>query len=99
MRPRLPAPHAAALRAKVATVPWLAVSLVLSLVLTVVLNVAVHVFPGIGDRIGRGLQTLVAPRRGEPSAEPGVRWYFPWRAMLVASLGLTVAINLVRWLA
>jgi hypothetical protein len=84
-------------RAILAGVSWLAVSIVLSVVLTVVLNVALRVFPGLGERIGRGLAALVAPRPGDPqSGEPRVRWYFPWKAMLVVSLGLTVLLSLLR---
>ena len=78
---------------------WLAVSLVLSVVLTVVLNVALRVFPGLGERIGRGLAALVAPRPGDPQdGAPRVRVYFPWKAMLVVSIGLTILLNLGRWL-
>jgi hypothetical protein len=80
-------------------VQWLVASLVLSVVLTVVLNVALRAFPGLGERIGRGLAALVAPRPGDDRAgESGVRWYFPWKAMLVVSLGLTILLNLLRWI-
>ena len=85
-------------RAILASVSWLAVSLVLSVVLTVVLNVALRAFPGLGERIGRGLAALVAPRPGEEPGESGVHWYFPWKAMLVVSVALTVLLNLLRWL-
>jgi hypothetical protein len=69
-------------------VQWLAISIVLSIVLTVVLNVALRVFPGAGDQLGRKLTELAAER-----PEGGV--YVPWKAMIVASLVLTVGLNLL----
>ncbi|HUR78971.1 MAG TPA: hypothetical protein VMZ22_13570 [Acidimicrobiales bacterium] len=66
---------------------WLVLSLVLSLVLTVVLNVAVRAFPG-------------QIRRLETPAETArVRVFAPWKTMLVASIALTVIVNLVALLA
>jgi hypothetical protein len=80
-------------------VSWLAVSLVLSVVLTVVLNVALRVFPGLGERIGRGLAALVAPRPANPQhRDARVRVSVPWKAMLVVSIGLTILLNLLHWL-
>lgn len=69
---------------------WLVTSIALSVVLTIVLNVALRVFPGAGDR---------AARRLEKAFEPGdhgrrIRVWFPWKGMLVASVALTVALNL-----
>lgn len=72
---------------------WLVVSLVLSAVLTVLLNVAVRVFPGRGERAA---QRLAEPRR--PRDDRGVQVFVPWKAMLLASVVLTIAINVVLWL-
>ena len=69
---------------------WLAVSIVLSIVLTVVLNVALRAFPRAGEQVDRKL-TEVAERR----PEGGV--YVPWKAMIIASLVLTVGLNLFLW--
>ena len=86
--------------ANLATVQWLIVSVVLSVALTVVLNVALRAFPGASDRIGRGLDNLAAPRPENP--EPGdhrVRMIVPWKAMLLASVVLTVLVNVLIRLA
>ena len=69
---------------------WLVVSIVLSLVLTVVLNVALRAFPRAGQQVGRKLDELVDAR-----PEGGV--YVPWKAMIVASIVLTIGLNLFLW--
>jgi hypothetical protein len=75
-------------------VDWLVTSIVLSVVLTVVLNVALRAFPGAGDRAARRLEQAARRDRGDRRAQV----WFPWKAMLVASLGLTVVLNLLLWL-
>ncbi len=69
---------------------WLAVSIILSIVLTVVLNVAVRAFPRAGEQVGQKLAEVAEQR-----PEGGV--YVPWKAMIVASLALTIGLNLVLW--
>ena len=77
---------------------WLAVSIVLSVVLTIVLNVALRAFPGAGARIGRSLAELTATKVEDPARNDGrVRVFVPWKAMLVASLVLTILVNVLRW--
>jgi hypothetical protein len=76
-------------------VEWLAFSLVASLVLTVVLNVAIRLWPGAADR---GTRRLVEwTERQEPreiDGRPGqVRVIAPWKAMLIASVVLTIVLN------
>ena len=71
---------------------WLVASLVLSIVLTLVLNVALRLFPGEGERAARGLEDMARPRDGEDRGR--VRVYAPWKAMIVASIVLTVVVNL-----
>jgi hypothetical protein len=71
-------------------VQWLALSIVLSIVLSVVLNLALRAFPRAGEQVGQKLTELA----GEPP-EGGVA--VPWKAMSVASLVLTVALNLFLW--
>ena len=69
---------------------WLVASILLSVVLTVVLNLAVRAFPGTAERSSRRLDEWAAsPRRS------GVRVYFPWKGMLIASIVLTVLLNIV----
>jgi hypothetical protein len=70
-------------------------SLVLSIVLTVLLNVFLRLFPSTTRRIGERLEQTFE-RQPSPVEEPGtrVRVYFPWRFMLLASLVLTILLNL-----
>ena len=70
---------------------WLVTSLVLSVVLTIVLNVALRVFPGAGDRVVSRIEQTDAT-----DDAPRVRVFFPWKAMLVASLLLTLVVNVLR---
>jgi hypothetical protein len=76
-------------------VRWLVVSIVLSVVLTVVLNLAARALPTAGRRAARWLDDLEARA---PERSGRVRLYVPWRAMLLASLVLTVGLNIVLWL-
>jgi len=86
-------------RANLGTVDWLVVSLALSVVLTVVVNVALRVFPGLGDRIARRLERLATREPGDaPEDERRVRVFVPWKVMIVASVVLTILVNLVLWL-
>ena len=71
---------------------WLALSIVLSIVLTIVLNVAIRAFPDTGRRMNERLTRMA--ERDEPGRSR-VRVIFPWKAMLIGSLLLTIAINLV----
>ena len=69
---------------------WLAISIGLSIVLTVVLNVAVRAFPRASEHIGQKLAEL-----GEGRSERGV--YVPWKAMIIVSVVLTIALNVLWW--
>src|SRR4051794_345450 len=81
------------------TVSWLAVSVVASVVLTVLLNVAIRLFPDASERAGRRLTELAQPpMEGDDRYGGRVRVWAPWKAMLIASLILTVVLNLVLWL-
>jgi len=73
----------------------LVVSVALSLVLTVVLNLALWLFPSAGNRLREGTQRLVRDVPPRAAREPGVRVIVPWKLMLLASLVLTVVLNLV----
>jgi hypothetical protein len=73
-------------------VSWLGVSIVLSVVLTILLNIALRLFPDAGRRMNERLNRLA--EHEEPS-QSGVRVIFPWKAMLLASLLLTLAINVL----
>ncbi len=80
--------------------------LITSLVLTIGLNLAIRLVPGLPDRLGRWMGSLATPpppdpgeatgpddRPGRPA--PRVRVYVPWKAMIVGSIVLTVALNVV----
>ena len=73
---------------------WLVASLVLSVILTVLLNVLVRAFPGASDRAARRLDDLATPKKDERSRNR-VRVYAPWKAMLITSLLLTIALNVL----
>ncbi len=78
---------------------WLALSLVLSVALTVVLNVVVRVFPRASERAATHLANAARPRVGKgPGGRSTVRVLVPWKAMLLASLLLTIALNLALWI-
>jgi hypothetical protein len=78
-------------------VPMLWFSLAASIVLTVVLNLVLLFFPGAGRRFFDGLAGLRegAPDTPEQDSPRGrTRVIFPWKAMLIGSVILTVLINL-----
>ncbi len=80
-------------------VQWLVTSIVLSVVLTVMLNVGLRAFPRAGDRAARRVEDLMAPRPDDRFGDHRrVRVIVPWRAMVIASLVLTVVVNLVLWM-
>ncbi|HVT76101.1 MAG TPA: DUF2905 family protein [Acidimicrobiales bacterium] len=66
---------------------WLLPSIVLSVVLTIVLNVLVRAFPGGAHRVARRVDQWAA------APGPRVRVFFPWRSMLLASVVLTILVN------
>ena len=78
---------------------WLGVSIVLSILLTIVLNVGLRMFPDAGRRLARGLSEP-PPSAGERrQSNHRVRVWAPWKAMILVSVILTIALNLVLWLA
>jgi hypothetical protein len=76
-------------------VRWLVVSLVLSVVLTVALNVGLRAFPGAGERMARRLGELATQRDDRRGDGRRVRVDAPWRAMIVASIVLTLVLDLL----
>jgi hypothetical protein len=77
---------------------FLIASIVVSVVLTVLVNLALRA-PGARRRVADQVQQMVErSERSEPDGRrsgSGVRVIFPWKAMLIASLVLTVLLNLV----
>jgi hypothetical protein len=89
---------AAALRREPSGVNWLLVSVVASVVLTIVLNVALRAFRGSGDRVSRRFEHWTGgdgQRRPDGGREGRVRVVFPWKTAVIASLVLTVLLNVV----
>jgi hypothetical protein len=72
---------------------WLLASLVLSVVLTVLVNLALWLFPGLRERTARVGEGFT----NSASKDRRTRVIVPWKAMLVASVILTVLVNLVLW--
>jgi len=73
-------------------VKWLLVSIVL----TVLLNVAIRLWPGAAQRGTERLTDWAAQGSSEAGRDPGrTRVFFPWKAMLIASVVLTVVLNVV----
>ena len=72
---------------------WIVLSLVMSVVLTLVLNLGVRAFPNGRRRLEERATRWVK----EPGADeaPRVRVFFPWKAMLIGSVALTVLLNVV----
>jgi len=77
-------------------VQWLFYSLIASVVLTVVANLAIRALPGPSERGARRLQGW-AEQQHDGRDEPGgrVRVIVPWKAMIVASIVLTILLNVV----
>jgi hypothetical protein len=74
-------------------------SLALSVVLTVLLNVVLRAVPGAGRRLAQRLSELTAPGTDDDRArDRRVHVIVPWRGMLVASLVLTLLLNVLLWL-
>ena len=76
---------------------WLVLSVVLSVVLTVGLNLAVRAFPKGPRRLQARADSWLAPYSDDRS--PRVREFFPWKAMLIGSVALTLLVNLIAALA
>ena len=79
--------------ASLATMQWLVASLVLSVVLTVLVNLALWLFPGLRERTARAVEGFT----NSASGDRRTRVIVPWKAMLVASIMLTLLVNLVLW--
>ena len=74
---------------------FLLVSLAASVILTVLLNVLLRVFPGTSRRVADHVEEMFEQEQ-PPEAEhgPRVHVWFPWRTMLLVSIGLTLLVNL-----
>jgi hypothetical protein len=79
---------------------FLVASIIVSLVLTIVANVVLWLFPGIGRRVGDSFERLAERQAGtydgqfDERRRSRVHVFFPWKAMLIGSIVLTIALNL-----
>ena len=70
-------------------------SIVASIVLTIVLNVGLRLFPGTARRLHAQVVRRTEQTTDGRRAGSNVRVIFPWKAMLIGSLLLTLLINAV----
>ena len=76
-------------------------SIIASIVLTVVLNVLPLLFPDAATRLQKKIEENArkAIAQHEDGTRPRVKVFFPWKAMLIGSIVLTVLVNLISLLA
>lgn len=80
---------------------FLLISLIGSIVLTLALNFLPALFPNAAAKAERKIVEKMQEThadRVDPNT-PKLRVFFPWKAMLIASLFLTVLVNLIGVLA
>jgi len=80
---------------------FLIISIIGSIVLTVAVNLLPALFPNAAAKAERKILESVQKThddRADPNT-PKVRVFFPWKAMLLISIVLTVAVNLVEFMA
>lgn len=74
-------------------------SLIASVVLTVVLNVLPLLFPKAADKLQHKIEEHARRtiEQHKDEDQPRVKVFFPWKAMLIGSVVLTVLLNLVNY--
>lgn len=74
-------------------------SIIGSVVLTVLLNVLPLLFPNASDKLQRKIEENARKSidQHQDDNQPKVKVFFPWKAMLIGSLVLTVLVNLISW--
>ncbi len=80
---------------------FLITSLIASVALTVAFNLLPILFPKTALKAERKIVKAMQEtheNRADPNT-PRVRVFFPWKAMLLISIGLTIAVNLVGFIA
>ena len=80
---------------------FLLTSLIASVLLTLALNLLPALFPNAAAKAERKIVEAMQyshQNRVDPNT-PKVRVFFPWKAMLIISLVLTVGVNLVSLVA
>lgn len=74
-------------------------SVIGSAVLTIVLNVLPLIFPKAADKLQRKIEdnARLSIEQHEDDKQPRVKVFFPWKAMLIISIVLTILLNLVNF--
>jgi len=78
---------------------FLLYSIIGSIVLTIVLNVLPVIFPKAADKLQHKIEENArrSIEQHEDENQPRVKVFFPWKAMLIGSVILTVLINLISY--
>jgi len=76
-------------------------SIIGSVVLTVVLNILPLLFPNAADKMQRKIEENARRtiEQHQNDGLPKVKVFFPWKAMLIASVVLTVIVNLISFIS
>jgi len=80
---------------------FLLISLIASIVLTLALNLLPMLFPNAAAKAERKIVEKMQEThndRMDPNT-PKVRVFFPWKAMLIMSIFLTIAVNMIGVIA
>ena len=72
-------------------------SIIGSIVLTIIINVLPLLFPNAATKLQKKIEENArnAIEQHEDSNQPRVKVFFPWKAMLIGSIILTVLVNLI----
>ncbi len=72
-------------------------SIIGSIVLTIALNVLPLLFPNAADKLQKKIEENARRtiEQHEDNNQPRVKVFFPWKAMLIGSIVLTVLVNLI----
>ena len=76
-------------------------SLVASIVLTAILNILPLLFPNAAAKSQNKIEenARLAIEQHEDTNRPKVKIFFPWKAMLIGSIVLTVLVNFIGLIA
>lgn len=76
-------------------------SIIGSVVLTTLLNILPLIFPNAAAKAQRKIEENArrAIEQHEDDGQPRVKVFFPWKAMLIGSIVLTVLVNLIGMFA
>ena len=76
-------------------------SIIGSVVLTVVLNILPLLFPNAAEKMQRKIEENArrSIEQHQNDDLPKVKVFFPWKAMLIASVVLTVIVNLISFIS